>query len=189
MTMLAPMKSIAAMLAGMALLWTADRAGAQGTVNWNESVNGPLSNNYLTPTSLGVLRIGTNTIIGTSALTNATTTGDFFTISIPIGSQITSLFLIRDRKLFVLIGNTEYTSTLGYSFDAQTGDLMTQFQLSPIGSGLYGFEVDNNDFGTVTSIANYQLNFIVQPVPEPGTLGLFALGAGALAWARSRKPV
>jgi hypothetical protein len=122
------------LLAGFALVWQADRVSAQGII-WNESVNGSLSNDGNSPTSLGSLALGSNTVIGTSEVVGATSTGDFFTISIP-ESQITSLLLNRDRQLFVLIGYTGYTNALGYSFNSLTGDLMTQFQLPPIGSGL-----------------------------------------------------
>src|SRR4051794_27577688 len=68
-------------------------AHGQGTLLWNESVNGPFSQSSSTPTILGQLALGTNTIIG---VTEVEPTGpswsihpDFFTFQVPSNSSIT----------------------------------------------------------------------------------------------------
>src|SRR5437867_928488 len=80
----------------------------QGTLLWDESVNGPLSNSPDSPTSLSPLQPGTNTLVASvQATPNGAGWGvddDIFTFSVPSGWQVTSIQLTKDRVVWAWIG-------------------------------------------------------------------------------------
>lgn len=64
----------------------------QGTVLWNESVQGPLGERYVVATPLGSMQFGTNTVLGVSVLEPLITgghlvRGDYFTFTVPAGCE------------------------------------------------------------------------------------------------------
>ena len=64
----------------------------QGTMLWNESVQGPLGEEYFVATPLGSMQLGTNTVLGVSVLEPLITSGhlvrgDYFTFTVPAGCE------------------------------------------------------------------------------------------------------
>ena len=110
------MRAIGKMLLLLLLLGT--RAFAQGTVLWDESVNGPLSYDYTQPTQLGTLQNGSNFLLGSSEFVptgggpGGVVTSDFVVFTIGAGNLISSLMLQTDLPLTVWIGDTTFSSEL-----------------------------------------------------------------------------
>jgi hypothetical protein len=123
------------MAAAMALCGT---AGVHAAPAWNESVNGDLSNDGLSPTAVAV-SAGSNTVIGVAGNPGTGIDRDYFRVTVPPGSTLTSL---------VLLDNTFVSG--GSSFMAmQVGPQVT---VTPSGGGvqnLLGFvHYDNSMVGT-----------------------------------------
>jgi PEP-CTERM motif len=79
-----------------------------------------------------------------------------------------------------------FTSSEGYS----VGALL--FDVEFTGSGIASFSGDASGGGVEFQLANYSANvtaFVTPDAPEPGTLGLLALGSLGLAFWRRRKAV
>ena len=159
----------------------------QGTVLWDESVNGPLSQYSSAPTVLAPLQAGTNTVIG---MTEIVPTGngwtvhpDFFTFTLPGNLSLGAVFFSVNRSnVWTWIGDSTFSNPLGFAANSANGDLLPQWGLSSIGPGAYGVDVENHDAQTLTSVANYRLDFLAHTIPEPSTVGLLLLaGACALA--------
>ena len=55
------MKQLTALMVGLVL---ASSAYGQGTILWDEAVNGPLSNDFAHPTSLSTMQMGSNSVRG-----------------------------------------------------------------------------------------------------------------------------
>ena len=168
-------------------------AFGQSLVIWNESVDGPLSNDSSFPTPLVVLQPGTNSVLGMTE--NEPATGnhivypDLFVIQVPDNSAMTALYLELDKpNLWNWIGDTSYSTQLGFIQSPRNGDVLAQWGLELVGSGYYGMYVANLDSQVTTSIATYRLDFVVQAVPEPSAVSLLLAGAGIVALNRSRKP-
>ena len=91
----------------VALLTT--RSFGQGTVLWDESVNGPISNSRFEPTSLGTFTLGTNSVLGTTDFQPSPTGGvvnpDYILLTVPSGSQISLLPFSSDRPVAVWLGD------------------------------------------------------------------------------------
>ncbi len=158
---------------------------SQGTILWDESVNGPFSQDFHNPTPLTQLHAGTNSVIGTAKIEPIPGSWlvyeDIFTLDIPTGLTLTSVSLSVDKPDFLAwIGNPSFSSQLATSTQATNGDLMGQWLLSNIATGSYGMYVGNYDAQPFTSIANYRLDFIVQSIPEPSALWLLLGGLGYL---------
>jgi hypothetical protein len=157
------------------------------SVIWDEASSGDLSNDGLAPTSL-VVGNGSNIILGTTGNAGQGIDRDYFSFTVPTGTALTSL---------MLLGNTSVSG--GSSFIAiQAGSQLT---VSPTGAGvenLLGFAHYSNDqigadllpfvtigfTGPVPSgtysvwvqdtggPATYGFDFVVTPVPLPGTAAL-----------------
>jgi hypothetical protein len=175
----------------LALLLTANAHG-QGTILWNESVNGPFSGDFAHPTSLSPLQAGTNSIIGMSEVVpvgnNWFGSPDFFTFAIPSDLVVSEVHLQIDKpNVWTWIGEPSYVNQLAFAGSPSTGDLLAQWGISAIGPGAYGMYLANLDQQAVTSIASYRLDFFVQNIPEPSTLSLLLVGAGFVGFCSWRK--
>ena len=174
------------------LMLSVASAFCQGTILWDESINGPFSQDSGSPTSLAALTIGTNSIVG---MTEIVPTGpswslhpDFFKITVPDNYVLTSIFVNLDKpNVWTWIGNQGFVNQLGFSFSPSSGELLAQLGLGSIAASTYGMYLENHDAQTFTSVANYRLDFFVQSIPEPGTLSLFFVGIGFIGFAERRR--
>ena len=99
---------------------------------------------------------------------------------------VSAVYLTVDRpKVWNWIGDAIFLNQLGWVQNPTNGDLLPQWGLSSIGPSVYGMDVENHDVQSVPSIANYRLDFVAQPTPEPSIVCLTLAGA-ALMWLRSR---
>ena len=166
----------------LAFLVIAAYALAQGTIVWNEAVNGPFSNLAPSATPIGVFQVGTNSVIGAADATpngpNWGVNDDFFTFSIPNGLQIASVFLTVDRRTWAWIGDPSFANQYGFVINPSNGDLVGQWGLTHLSSGGYGMYMSDNDLQSFPTFANYRLDFFVQNIPEPGVFSLLFLGLG-----------
>ena len=180
-------------LTGMFILLTASAVTAfgQGTLIWDESLNGPLSQSSGAPTLLAPFALGTNTIIGMSEIVPSgpswTVYPDFFTVQVPESLVITAVYLqVSELNVWHWIGDPVFLNELGFVQNPVSGELLAQWGLPSVGEGNYGMNVENHNAQPFTSIANYRLDFFVQAIPEPSAIGLFIFGFGIL-WLQRRK--
>ena len=174
------------------ILFSATAVLGQGTILWDESVNGGFSHDFGNPTSLTPFQLGTNTIIGMTEVVptppNWAGYPDFFTMSVPSNMRVSAIFLTLDKQnVWTWIGNTGFSSETAFVGNPTSGELLVEWGLSSIGSGNYGMYLDNHDHQAVTSIASYRLDFFVQTIPEPSTFALALAGAAALLVRRRKK--
>jgi hypothetical protein len=178
----------------LALTFTTSALG-QGTVLWDESVNGELAQKYTSATPLGALQIGTNSVIG---MTEVVPTGpnwagypDIFTITVPANTSVSGVYLsVNKPNVWTWIGDATFLNQLALVQSPSSGNLLTQWGLSSIGPGVYGMYLENHDQQSVTSIASYRLDFIAQSIPEPDALALWLSGAacaGVCGWRRANR--
>jgi len=181
------MKTTVTLLFSAILTTTA--AFGQVTILWNESVNGDLSGN----SSTFLLQPGTNSIIGATevlSIGNDNWIGyaDAFTFSIPSDSEIVAIYIQIDKpNVWAVIEDATFSNGLAFDLNPSSGELLSQWGIGSISEDTYGMYLENFDHSTPFSIANYQLDFVVEPVPEPGTLGLLLLGAGVFTLRHCRK--
>ena len=166
----------------------------QGTVLWNESVNGPLSNSSGTPTSLTPLQVGTNSIFGTTEVVPSGSSWllypDFFTLQVPNNLSVTGVWISVDNpQTAVWIGHTSFTSQLAFVGNAANGSLLSQWGLGSIGAGTYGMQMESHNFQNNPSATDYRLDFVTQTIPEPGAGSLLLVGAGIVGFLRWKKSI
>jgi hypothetical protein len=184
---------------------------AHAADGWDEAVSGDFSNVGTAPTAIS-LGVGTHLIAGTTGRVGGVVDRDYFTFTLPAGTQLESLH--------VLTGST-FLGTSALSFIAvQAG---TQLTVNPTGgsaAGLLGWwHFGENDVGTDilgligsgfgatgftdplpagsyafwiqdtgSGTARYRLDFTVTAVPEPATAGLLLAGlVGVASLARARR--
>jgi hypothetical protein len=172
-------------------------AFGQGTILWDESVNGELSMSYTSATALPPLQLGTNSIIGKTEIEptgpNWLVHPDYFSITVPSNLSVTGVYLsINKPNVWTWIGDPTFVNQLAFAQSPTPGDLLSQWGLSSVGPGAYGVYLDNHDAQSITSIASYRLDFVTQSIPEPGPLGLWLTGATCAAvygWRRAKKKV
>jgi hypothetical protein len=162
-------------------------AFGQGIILWDESLNGPLANDYTQATGLGALQNSTNSIIGASQLIGDGIYGDYFSFTIPTGRRISAMWLSVDNPVAVWIGDPAFANQFGYVVNPANGDVLPQWGFNPIGDGTYGMYIMNYDLASNPSVSNYRLDFFIQAVPEPTTLSLALVGLGVLGWARRKR--
>jgi hypothetical protein len=166
-------------------------ARGQGTILWDESVNGPLSNNPDAPSSLQPLTGGTNTIFAAvQATPHGTGWGvddDLFIFIVPSGLQVTSIDFALDGIAAAWLGNSSFTANYGYAVTSSNGDLLSTMGIGPLGSGTYGMYVGDRDLQSIPTVANYRLDFFAQSIPEPNSLSLVFFGLGFLSVRRLRR--
>lgn len=170
----------------------AARVLGQGTILWDETVNGPLSNDPQNPTVLLLTSAGKNSLLGVTTIepigNNYAIYGDYFVLTVPPNSSINAISIQVDRPFVATwLGNQTYSTEQAFVGNPSTGDLLDQWGLISIGSGGYGVYLANHDAGPVISIANYRLDFVVEPIPEPASLWLLLGGLASLAFHRWRK--
>lgn len=168
----------------LAIALSAAAAFGQGTILWDEAVNGSLAQVYEAATQLGPLQLGTNSIFGTTGVertgNNWLGHDDFFTIEIQSNMVVTAALLsINKPSVWIWVGDMTYFDQLGFASSASTGELLTQMGLGSIGAGIYGIYTSNHDHRSDLSIADYRLDFVVEAIPEPASLWLLL---GSLGW-------
>jgi PEP-CTERM motif len=175
---------------------------AQAVTAWNESVNGDLSSDGLSPTALSVV-LGTNSVIGRTGDDGLGLDRDYFSFTVPNGAVLSKLMINPGTQVaggasfFAVQAGPQVTvdpnagsaaGLLGYSHYTAS-DVGTNFLPkiifsagNTLPSGRYAFWVQDNSGG----IATYNFDFVITAVPEPATAGLFGLGAAAIVWSRRK---
>lgn len=167
------------------------KAFGQGVILWNESVNGPLSEDFHQPTFLGAMQIGTNYIIGSSEIAPPPPYWEYhpnhFIFQFPESMAVQSINLqINQPNVVVWIGNPEFTSQLAGLQNSTSGNLLLQWGLDSIPSGTYGMYFGNYDQENAPSIATFSASFVVQAVPEPSSMSLALVGLGLIGFTRRK---
>ncbi|MGE0645491.1 MAG: VPLPA-CTERM sorting domain-containing protein [Nitrospira sp.] len=166
---------------------------AHAATVYDEAVNGDLSNDNLSPTTVG-LSVGRNLIAG-STVHKPSLDRDFFTITVGAGHVLNAVLLSSYT-------NTDDLSFLGYKAGSQFTDLgfsgvdgwgliggppgpsvgddaLSFLAGGPVGPGTYSFWLQETSGSTT-----YTLDYQVAVVPLPAALPLFVsglLGLGAMA--------
>jgi hypothetical protein len=182
------MKTCAVVL--LPLIALAPAAIGQGTILWNEAVNGELSRTGASPTYLGALQVGTNSVLGsvefvpTGSGPGGTLYSDFFSLTINAGASISAIQLAASAPIAIWIGDPGFSTELASVISPSNGSLLPQLGIPSIGSGTYGFYVSNHDFGSSPSSASYRLDLVSSSVPEPGLTSLLLATAACCASVR-----
>ena len=181
---------------GVGILATCLSSSVMAGVIWDESVDGSLSTDRFATTDLGSLATGSNEVIGTTV----SGISKFFTITIAEGTQLSAL-IVEDWQslddlgfLGVVAGDffsvdpasPNVADLLGYAhygaLDVGQDILPTMGQgpgsqgfSAPLGPGEYSFWVRQGG----SDPADWDLNFVVTPVPAPAALALLAIGGVA----------
>jgi hypothetical protein len=184
-----------------------------GQVVHDEGVDGDMSDNYQDPTILA-LSPGINSLIVT---TGGDDYLEYFRINLPAGHQLSQLIMNSyegvDETAFISIqSGTQFTfpddeafnhinDMLGWTHFGP-GQYLEDFSpmvegsdiLPVLGNGGQTFEAPLNGptytfwLQQTGSVCNYQLDFIVTPVPEPASLSLVGiLAVGGVAMRRIRR--
>ncbi len=179
---------------------------AQAGTVWDEAISGDLSSNWLAPTAL-VVNEGSNVIQGSIGNAGQGVDRDYFSFTVPTGTQLTSITLLGNT---VVAGNSSFIgfqvgpqisvnpvtfvgqeNLMGYRLYANS-DIGTNILSAPLGgylgplqSGTYSVWVQETG-----GPATYGFDFAVTAVPLPGAAMLFMSGMFGLVTAgrfRQRK--
>ncbi len=183
---------------------------AHAATAWDEAVSGDLSNVGLTPNGVS-MGAGSNFVVGTTGRSaQGVVDRDYFTFTIASGFQLDALlvlpgstFLGPESISFIAFqAGPQFTVSptsnspeglLGYWLYGPNDlglDILQQMGSSPGAVGFFGalpagtYSVWIQETGT--GVANYNFDFQVSQVPEPGTALFMAAGLAALGW-RARK--
>jgi len=183
---------------------------AHGSVIWNESSSGDLSNSGLTPTLLSV-SLGANEVFGTTGKTTAIDR-DYFTFTVPTGTELSAISLLPGTQTLGALGesfigveagpevtvSTSATTAAGLLgwYHYGTGDIGTNILpdmgsaglgatgfTSALPAGTYSFWVQEASAGTVA----YGLDFTITATPEPASWPIVLAGLGLLLLYRVRR--
>lgn len=185
------MKSVIALAAAAA----ATSAVTAGVV-WDETIDGDLSNNGLTPSDGGILSLGSNTVLGSTGPgtgINGQPGYDVLKITIANGQLLSQVLLtsyepagVGNTSGFVFFDGDQGTGSandfLGggsYGTGNIGNDILVGNGIGALGPGTYTFEV--REFGGPRS--TWSVDFIVTPTPS----SLALLGLGAVAFGRRRR--
>ena len=186
-------------------------AASAQAANWNEAVNGDLSNNGLAPSVL-LLSLGNNNVLGTTgrAVTGGPVDLDYFTIAVPAGTVLSALNVLPGTAVLgdgsfigLMAGNTftvppttpSAAGLLGWTlFNANNvGDDLLGFMstpsfgssgfTAPLTSGNYTFWVQE----TAVGVSTYGFALVLTAVPEPATALSLLGGLALLAAVRRRR--
>lgn len=182
--------------------------GVGSTLNaqvvWNEAVNGDLANSGLTPT---VVRLGSgsNTIFGVTGNPGSGAAGtdrDYFTVTVPVGLQLSALSVLPGTvagglSFIGLQAGTQVTlpanaasaagllGWLHYSTADAGSDILARMSISangssgftaPLGAGDYAFWIQDFNRGAF----NYGFDLQLVAIPEPACAALALAGLCAL---------
>ena len=192
------MNTKTAMIGGAAALLTASACLAD--VVWDEAIDGSLSTDRFSPTSFGILDVGSNNLI----CDTQNGIGKFFTFTIGEGEELSAIILdewiSEDDLGFLGIvegdffdvdpANPDVTQLLGYVHHGETSvgqDILPTMGEGPgsqgfsgaLGPGDYSFWIRQGG----AQLTTQDLNFVV--TPAPGAVALMGL-AGIAARRRRR---
>lgn len=183
---------------------------ARAATAWDEAVSGDLSNAGLTPTSVS-MSAGSNFVVGTTGRNaQGVVDRDYFSFTVAAGFQLDALIVLPGStflgpesisfiafqagpQLTVSPTSNSPEGLLGYWLYGPNDlglDILQQMGSSPGAVGFFGslpagtYSVWIQETGT--GVANYNFDFQVSQVPEPGTALFMAAGLAALGW-RARK--
>ncbi len=187
------MKQLVALMVGLVL---GSSANGQGTILWDEAVNGEFSHLFSSATPLAALQMGANTLIGT--VENEPHGGiwityeDFFTLRVQEGFSIRAIhWQVNKPEIQTWIGDTSFGNHISYSQSSASGELLSEWSISEITSGEYGMYIANHDAQNFISVANYRLDFVVETIPEPASLWLLSASLAGMQirrWLRKPTP-
>lgn len=185
----------------------ANSGGANAVSVWDETVNGDLSSDPLTPTTIN-FAAGDNEISGSVQASGDTR--DYFTFTLLAGQQLVGIELLNYTDLntlgpgnrgfhainagatsFIPGGGTAGNFLGGDHLDATDVDLLSNLAAatlagtgfsSPLGAGTYTYLVQQ----TGPQLTGYEINF--QVVPLPAMWPLFAAAFAVIGFRKHRRP-
>jgi hypothetical protein len=185
-------------LAVVALCSVVVTAWGQGRILWDESVNGPLPF-YTAAQQFGDLSIGTNSVIGSVALTPTGSSfwaeDDAFLFSVPPSLRVTQILFTANRQSLFWLGDGGWGNQIRYAESPVNGDLLPQMRdnylpapLSSLPAGPYSaYVTDWEGWVPERVVDDYRIDFVVEAVPEPAPFLLTALGVAVFLFRRKTK--
>jgi hypothetical protein len=155
-------------------------AMGQGTIMWNEGVNGPLSNITNSPSALSPLVGGSNSIIGSITRAGGNLQMDYFTFLVPANIAVQAMWLSSDSAVQVYDGNAGYVNGSTYGI-LTSGGISGSNVLPP---GQHWMAALFN--GGIAETVNYRIDFVTT-VPEPSAWFLSFVGMAVFYLLRRRK--
>jgi hypothetical protein len=185
------------------------RIGEAAVVNYDEAVDGDLSNSFGVITNIGTLGIGLNTVSGSSVgfdVNTANTDFDHFGFSIPSGATLTQIsysFTLTNESQAVPfisywysvgfdVGSVITSDIVNLSTDVSPQSMFTNLfpglpVINPAAIFMGQSGSFSNCFPDCEWHVDYTWSLVVQQVPEPSAFALLGLGLLGLGFARRRK--
>lgn len=173
-------------------------------ITYVEDVDGEFSADRLNPTPIVLDTLSSNNISGQMGTSNGLTDLEYFSVIVPTGFQIESIFLLGyinnaddggvsfwaldDEAIFSVSpseADAAATDFLGWSHLTSAPpdqNLLSTFSNSPLPSGSYTFWLQETGEGTV----DYGIEINLTPVPEPHSAILTIFGLSILLTKRLR---